>query len=331
MSPAAEVLDTIEPEALSWQIPLVERLVALKRQQRLPHALMIELETQVDSRSFGWYLVTALLCEDQQTSKPCLKCPACQLMQANNYPDFTFTTLEENDKTHKLNKDIKIDQIRRLIHQLALTDSRQAGKYALIYPAEKMNQSSANSLLKTLEEPSANSTLILLTHNPGRLPVTIRSRCQRWPLNNPDDAAARAWMLDSGMPKEHLDAYLELAHADAQLALELMQQDFAPQHLTFRRLLDDFLQNRIAAAAVVQGAGINEPAKLRLLVKTELVRLIYQQLQQQLTTTVKQQLAGLLELIQDNEHYLRIEDNNLNLQIQLEDLLISMKRVLTRE
>ncbi len=331
MSQQAEELETIKPAVLSWQLALVEQLVLLKRQQRLPHALMIELETQVDSRSFGWHLVSALLCEDQDSTRPCLKCPACELMLANNYPDFTFTTLQENDKTHKLNKDIKIDQIRQLIHQLSLTDSRQAGKFSLIYPAEKMNQSSANSLLKTLEEPSPNSTLILLTHNPGRLPVTIRSRCQRWPLNNPDDSVARSWLLDEGMPAEHLEAYLELAHADAQLALELMQQNFAPQHLTFRRLLDDFLQNRIAAAAVVQGSGINEPAKLRLLVKTELVRLIYQQLKLQLTATVKQQLAGLLELIQHNEHYLRIEDNNLNLQIQLEDLLISMKRVLTRE
>ena len=331
MSQQSEVLETIKPQALPWQLPLVEQLVSLQQQQRLPHALMIELQTQVDSRSFGWYLVSALLCGAEPAAKPCLSCPACQLMLANNYPDFTFTTLVENDKTHKLNKDIRIDQIRQLIHQLSLTDSRQAGKFALIYPAEKMNQSSANSLLKTLEEPSSNATLILLTHNPGRLPVTIRSRCQRWSLNNPEPAVAQAWLLEQGMQQQHIDAYLELAHADAQLALELMQQDFAPQHLAFRQLLDDFLQNRIAATAVVQGTGINEPGKLRLLVKTELVRLIYQQLQQQLSNGVKRQLAGLLDLIQHNEHYLRIEDNNLNLQIQLEDLLISMKRVLTRE
>ena len=173
MNQEQDIIEPVIGEALPWQRPLVQKLGSLRQQHRLPHALLIELQTQVDSRAFGWYLVMALLCESPEDGNPCQVCPACALMRANNYPDFTFTTLLENDKTHKLNKDIKIDQIRRLIHQLSLTDSRQGGKFALIYPAEKMNPSAANSLLKTLEEPSSNSTLILLTHNPGRLPVTI--------------------------------------------------------------------------------------------------------------------------------------------------------------
>ncbi len=266
MNQKTDAAETIIPAALPWQLPLVQKLVSLQQRHRLPHALLVELQTQVDSRAFGWYLVSALLCENPKDGNPCQGCQACALMRANNYPDFTFSTLLENDKTHKLNKDIKIDQIRRLIHQLSLTDSRQGGKFALIYPAEKMNPSAANSLLKTLEEPSSNSTLILLTHNPGRLPVTIRSRCQRWSLNNPDATSARAWLLEQGMQDAELDSYLQLTQSDVQLALQLHQQDFAPHLQQFGKLLHEFLDDRIAAASVVRGMDIVEPDKLRLLV-----------------------------------------------------------------
>ena len=170
------VFNPVIPFAEKWQLDLVKQLIELKQQQKLPHAILIELRTSVDSRSFGWHLASSLFCQSDGQDKPCGQCQACQLMSANNYPDFFFTTLIDNDKTHKLNKDIKIDQIRRLIHQFSLTRNLQAGKVALIYPAEKLNKSSANSLLKTLEEPSSDSTLILLTHNAGRLPITIRSR-----------------------------------------------------------------------------------------------------------------------------------------------------------
>lgn len=319
------VFEPVIPSALEWQLDTVKQLVDLRKQGKLPHAILIELRTTVDSHCFGWHLVSALLCQIDTTESPCGQCQSCKLMLANNYPDFTFSTLIDNDKTHKLNKDIKIDQIRQLIHQFSLTNNLQGGKVALIYPAEKLNQSSANSLLKTLEEPSSGSTLILLTHNAGRLPVTIRSRCQKWVVENPADIIAGEWLKQQGIPSDQVEDYLSLARSDAQLALQLYQQEFKQLQERFSTLLYKYMHDQIDVVFMVKQLKIPESEKLRLILKTELTNMIYNLLQNELTKAVKHKLSGLINLLSELDRILKIEDNNLNLLLQLEDVLISLK------
>ncbi|MCP4075588.1 MAG: hypothetical protein GY744_05340 [Gammaproteobacteria bacterium] len=321
------VFDPVLPFAEKWQLDFVNQFIELKKLQKLPHAILIELRTSVDSRSFGWHLASALFCQSDGQDKPCGQCQACQLMAANNYPDFTFTTLIDNDKTHKLNKDIKIDQIRRLIHQFSLTRNLQTGKVALIYPAEKLNKSSANSLLKTLEEPSSDSTLILLTHNAGRLPITIRSRCQKWVIENPGQRMAEEWLNQQNVPSEQIADYLALARADAQLALQLFQQEFKQQQDNFSALLNNYILNQIDIVSMVKSLKMTDSEKLRLVLKTELQNMIYNLLQNELTIALKQQLSGLTGLLTKVDSTLQTEDNNLNLLLQLEDVLISLKQI----
>ncbi len=321
--------EAIKISAYDWQLPIVDKLVELKKQQKLPHGILVELRTSVDSRSFGWFLSSALLCQAKTNERqPCGNCQSCQLMQVNNYPDFSFTTLIENDKTHKLNKDIKIDQIRQLIHQFSLTNNQQSGKIALIYPAEKLNQSSANSLLKTLEEPSADSTLILLTHNAGRLPITIRSRCQKWVVENPSNETAQHWLQQQDLPAEQIKDYLALTRNDAQLSLRLYQQQFKQQQDHFSNLFNQYLTDRCDVVSMVKQIKIPESSNLRLVLKTEINTMIYNLLQNKLTAAVKLKLVSLLDLSTEIEDKLRVEDNNLNPLLQLESLLISLKTIL---
>ena len=75
-------------------------------------------------------------------------------------------------------KQIKVDLIRDLIGFIQLSSQYNRYKICIIEPAEAMNRSSSNSLLKTLEEPPGQSLIILLSYQPSRIPVTIRSRCQ---------------------------------------------------------------------------------------------------------------------------------------------------------
>ncbi len=326
-TPTAEL---ITASVLPWQQPLVDQLVELKRTNKLPHGLLIELPTPVNSISFAWYLVTALLCESTEAKPPCGECKSCSLMRANNYPDFTYTTLQENEKTHKPNKDIKIEQIRRLIHQITLTNNLSAGKYALIYPAEKMNQSAANSLLKTLEEPSDKSTLILISHHSSRLPITIRSRCQKWVVNSPDHEQALQWLNTQGLDQNLSAEYLRLAGDDAQLALEMSQQNFYQDYQEFSQLLERYFQNQMDASTLVNSLKSLEANTVRNIVKNELMRFIYQQLQLGLTQSIKKKIIELLDLIRKADWVLHVEDNNLNLLLQLEDVLISMKQIVNR-
>lgn len=321
-------VDLIESTAQEWQLHVINQLVELKQRDKLPHAILIQLRTAVDSSAFGWHLAAALLCQSVKREKPCGQCHSCLLMSTNNYPDFSFTTLVENEKTHKLNKEIKIEQIRKLIHLFSLTNNLDEGKIALIYPAEKLNQSSANSLLKTLEEPSAGSTLILLTHNSGKLPVTIRSRCQNWVVENPDKKMAEQWLIDQQLPEDQLSYYLTLANTDVQLAEQLYRQEFKLKQGEFNRLMNDYLQDRIDVIQMVKKLKAIEGDQLRLVLKTEFHKMIYNLLENELTKEHKLRLAGLIKLSSELNTTLRVEDNNLNLLLQLEDMLISLKQLI---
>ena len=323
------VNDRVIPASQVWHDNLIRQLVTLKQQQRLPHAIMIELRTSVDSTPLGWRLVQALLCSATATDgRPCGSCDSCGLMQANSYPDFTYTTLVENDRTHKLNRDIKTEQIRALIHQLSLTPNLQAGKFALIYPAERMNPSSANSLLKTLEEPAANSTLLLLTHHAARLPVTIRSRCQRWVVDNPARPQAGSWLAEQGLESDEIDDYLELTHGDAELALQL-QRHGVMQHLqAFRDQVKQYLGDKISAPVASAQLRQQPDNIVRLVVGNVLTALVHQQLQREFDHGTKLRLRGLLDLVRDSGQMLNNKENNLILQLQLEDVLISLKQIL---
>lgn len=325
-------IEKVELTALEWQLDVARQLSLLKKQGKLPHAILVELNTSVDSQVYGWYLAAALLCQSEENADlPCGNCQSCQLMASNSYPDYSVTTLVENEKTHKLNKEIKIDQIRRLIHQFSLTNNLQAGKIALIYPAEKLNQSSANSLLKTLEEPSADSTLLLVTHNPGRLPVTIRSRCQKWTVNNPSPRIASSWLENQGISEDQIEYYLKVSHHDAQLALQLSQQQFKALQDQFSESLNNYLSGSQDIVTMIKQLKLSDIQLIRLALKTELSKLIYNMLKNTLSLALKQKLGKLLDLSHSIDRTLMVEENNLNFQLQLEDVLISLKNTLQPE
>jgi len=105
---------------------------------------------------------------------------------------------------------IGIDQIRKLVSELSLTSYEGTGKVAVIEPANAMTDNAANSLLKTLEEPSGTALLILVADRSGRLPATIFSRCQRIDFALPGEAEGLAW-LDQWQPGANWTEALRLA------------------------------------------------------------------------------------------------------------------------
>jgi DNA polymerase III subunit delta' len=93
-------------------------------------------------------------------------------------PDYIVVEQELNKKTGKTKKNIDIEQLRNLRSILGRHSFLGGYKIAVIDKAEKMNISAFNALLKTLEEPTKKTVLILLTNNASSLPETIQSRCQ---------------------------------------------------------------------------------------------------------------------------------------------------------
>jgi DNA polymerase-3 subunit delta' len=89
---------------------------------------------------------------------------------------------------------IKVDQVRALIETLSLKSYRGGFKVGVIEGAELLNANGANAFLKTLEEPTADTVLVLIARPTHRLPATIASRCLRLTLSPPPPEAAVAWL-----------------------------------------------------------------------------------------------------------------------------------------
>ena len=172
-------------------------------QDRLAHALMIEGPSGSGKMALASAMVSRLLCRENQYSS-CGQCRSCVLLKGGAHPDRFDLQPEEGSEV------IKVDQVRGMIAKLDLTTSISTRKVACIHPAECMNGAAANALLKSLEEPAGDTVLILVSNNPGRLPVTIRSRCQVISINQPDGGLVRDWLQNiSGQAANDVDAALE--------------------------------------------------------------------------------------------------------------------------
>src|SRR6185312_6892575 len=91
-------------------------------------------------------------------------------------------------------KQLRIEQVRELAEELALTSHQGGYKIGILSPADSLNRFAANALLKTLEEPPPRTLLILVASQPSRLPPTILSRCQKLRVQPPKRAESLEWL-----------------------------------------------------------------------------------------------------------------------------------------
>jgi len=111
-----------------------------------------------------------------------------KLVEAGSHPDMRRLERVTNDKGN-LNRNIKVNQVRELSEFMGMTAALSPWRVAIIDSVDDLETSGANALLKILEEPPANTLFFLVSHAPGRLLPTIRSRCRRVDFQNLDDDA----------------------------------------------------------------------------------------------------------------------------------------------
>jgi DNA polymerase III delta' subunit len=147
------------------------KLQTLSSAGKLPHAWLFTGADPNGQLQLAQNFSAWLLCSNKQLELPCGQCRNCQLYKAGTHPDLCNVTVQED------NTAILVDEIRTLNDFVCAKPQLALQKIVIIYPAEKMNLQAANALLKTLEEPPAQTLVILLARHCAMLLPTIVSRC----------------------------------------------------------------------------------------------------------------------------------------------------------
>ena len=180
---------------------LKDAWMAIHQNNKLPHALIFKGKEGIGKHDFAIAFAKSYLCQTLLPNYlPCEACPSCHWFP-DSHPDFKhIAPIEsEDDESSKRKtvrkKNIAIHQIRELSEYLELSAHQEKGKrIVLIEPADSLNQSASNALLKILEEPPENTLFILVTSQAQRLIATIRSRCQLLELRGPSLEEARLFL-----------------------------------------------------------------------------------------------------------------------------------------
>lgn len=201
---------------------IIEYFKNLLMADQLSHAYLFIGPEHLGKHHVANWLVHFILCNgtDQnqlfdssgESEKPCRVCESCQALEKSLHPD--CFRLESQDTKHQ----ISIEQIRNLQRNLQQAPVISPNTVALIDNAHELSISASNALLKTLEEPTSTSLLFLISHQPHKLPSTIKSRCQiiefskvfEWPGIKKQD---EAWDFANGLP----GVYLNLKGSDSKL------------------------------------------------------------------------------------------------------------------
>jgi len=223
----------------------------------LPHAILISGVKGSGKEELAHWLIQVIQCNQvvQDNSQgnilqPCHQCKHCKLLLNNNYPDHSTVVAEKNS--------LGVDSVRKVSAFFERTAQIGTIKTVLIPQADKMTVAAANALLKTLEEPSDNSIIILLSGERDALLPTIISRCRLFEIRPPSgDILAQHINVSAN----NTNAFTNLSHLP-----ELSSVDVAAEYETFERTFFNYITKGEGRTQIVK-MSLASPYGLRWLEK----------------------------------------------------------------
>ncbi|WP_130835564.1 DNA polymerase III subunit delta' [[Erwinia] mediterraneensis] len=171
-----------------WLNQPYRHIIAQHQENRAHHALLIQAMAGMGDDALVWGISRWLMCQQPDGLKSCGHCHGCQLMQAHTHPDWYRLEAEKGKST------LGIDAVRQVSEKLWHFAQQGGAKVVWLPDASQLSEAAANALLKTLEEPPANSWFFLSSREPSRLLATLRSRCMALHLSPPEENQSLQWL-----------------------------------------------------------------------------------------------------------------------------------------
>lgn len=226
-----------KPEAMSpWLAQQAEQLLAQRG-----HAWLLQGPSGLGQYTLALALARAWLCEHPSLHGACGTCASCHAIDVRTHADLCVlmpethmlpllwplsekAQAEIDDKKRKPSKEIRVEAMRDAVEFSQRTSARGRGKVMLVFPAEQMNQITANALLKTLEEPPGDVKFVLATESAHQLLPTIRSRCIGHTMLWPAPEQASTWLEKQGLKAQEAAFLLKAAGGRPEDALKYQQE-----------------------------------------------------------------------------------------------------------
>lgn len=209
-----------------------QTMLAAQQSGRLHHAWLLTGPRGIGKATLAWRFARFLLAGQDhgglfgggpESLDVPADAPGRHLIDARSHPDLFHLRRALNHETGRIRAEIAVDDVRGLGDFMHMTPAMGKWRVAIVDSADEMNRNSANAVLKILEEPPPNAVLLIVSHAPGRLLPTIRSRCRRLALQPlGEDTVVR--LLGDHAPEtkdEERRALARLAEGSIGRALEL--------------------------------------------------------------------------------------------------------------
>ncbi|MEL7460313.1 MAG: DNA polymerase III subunit delta' [Pseudomonadota bacterium] len=198
--------------------------------------------------------------------------PVRTRLEALSEPRLSLIRRGYDDKAKRLKTQITVDEVRKLHGFLGLSAPDGGRRVVLIDAADDMNVTAANAVLKLLEEPPADTVFLLISHRPGGLLPTIKSRCRtlRFDPLGADDLVAVLARAGVDVPPQGRDTLIALADGSAGRAVQLLEQDGLALYAALTDVvatcptLDRAAALKLANATAGRGAEAQRDLTLRL-------------------------------------------------------------------
>ncbi len=210
---------------------------------RLHSGWLITGPRGVGKSTLAWKIATFLLSQDPQDDDGLFGAPPpptslqvdpehpdARLVQSGAHPRLFIVRRPYDDKTKKLKSEITVDAVRGVKGFFHMSSTDGGRRVVIVDAADELNRNAANAILKELEEPPADTTILLIAHQPSRLLPTIRSRCRelRCPPLGPDDLGHA--LTQAGHPNGASEALTVLAGGSAGDAIAMLNHDGLPRY-----------------------------------------------------------------------------------------------------